>query len=108
MTGTDAPNVVTQSTWRDSNALLKSINAKLAIIRPFQFSARLSEPAEPIRELYKDKVPFNWGPEHHTAFKQIKKEIVRAPMLAYYNPKRETTLQTDASIKGIGACLLQD
>ena len=57
-----------------------------------KFSARLSELAEPIRELFKDKVPFNWGPEHHTAFKQIKKEIVRAPILAYCNLKKETTL----------------
>ena len=73
-----------------------------------KFSARLLELAEPIRELSKDNMPFNWGPEHHTAFKQIKKEIVRAAILAYYNPRKETTLQTDASIKGLGACLLQD
>ena len=29
-------------------------------------------------------------------------------MLAYYNPKKQTTLQMDASIKGLGSCLLQD
>ena len=29
-------------------------------------------------------------------------------MLAYYNPKEQTVLQTDASIKGLGACLLED
>ena len=73
-----------------------------------KFSARLSELAEAIRELSKDKVPFNWGLEHQAAFKPIKKEIVRAPILAYYNPKKEIILQTDASIKGLGACLLQD
>ena len=29
-------------------------------------------------------------------------------MLAYYNPKEETVLQTDASIKGLGVCLVQE
>ena len=73
-----------------------------------KFLVSLSELAEPIRELSKDKVPFNWGPEHQAVFKQMKKKIVRAPIHAYYNPKEETILQTDASIKGLGACLLQD
>ena len=36
-----------------------------------KFLARLSELTEPIRELTKDKVPFNWGPEHQAAFKQM-------------------------------------
>ena len=29
-------------------------------------------------------------------------------MLAYYNPKKQTVLQTDVSIKGLGACLLRE
>ena len=73
-----------------------------------KFSLRLSELAEPIGELPKDKVPFNWGPEHQTAYKQMKKEIAIAPVLTYYNPKKQTALQTDACVKGLGACLLQD
>ena len=52
------------------------------------FSARLSEIVEPIRELAKDKVPFNWGPEDQSAFTQMKQEIVSVPILAYYNPKK--------------------
>ena len=52
-----------------------------------QFSARLSELALPIREFAKDKVPFNWGPEHQAAFKLVKNEIITAPILAYYDPK---------------------
>ena len=38
----------------------------------------------------------------------LKKELVRALVLAYYNPQKETVLQTDASTKGLGTCLLQD
>ena len=48
------------------------------------------------------------GPEHDGAFQLIKKEIAAAPILAYYNPKKPTVLQTDASCKGLGAWLLQN
>ena len=73
-----------------------------------KLSIWLSELAEPIRELSKEKVPFNWGPEHQSAFDLMKREIASAPVLAYYNPKKQTVLQTDTSIKGLGTCLFQD
>ena len=38
----------------------------------------------------------------------MKKEIASVPVVAYYNSKKQTTLQTDASVKGLGACFLQD
>ena len=69
---------------------------------------QLSELAELIKELSKEKVPFNWGPGHQAAFQQMKKEISCAPVLAYYNPKKQAMLQMDASLKGLGASLLQD
>ena len=53
-------------------------------------------------------MPFNWGPAHQEVFKQMKKEIVRTPILASYDPKKETVLQTDANFKGLGTCLLQE
>ena len=63
-----------------------------------KFSTRLSELAEPIRELCKDKVPFNWGPEHQDAFKLMKREIATAPILAYFNPKNKLSYKlTQAS-----------
>ena len=56
----------------------------------------------------KEKVAFNWGPEHQAAFKLVKKEIAVAPIVAIYDPTKTTVLQTDASINGLGTCLLQD
>ena len=73
-----------------------------------KFLPRLTKLSEPIRELIKEKVPFKWGPEHQESFAMLKKELVRAPVLTYYNPQKETILQRDASTKGLGACLLLD
>ena len=73
-----------------------------------KFSPHLTKLSDPVRELIKEKVPFNWGPEHQESFEALKKELIRAPILAYYNPRKETVLQTNASTKGLEACLLQD
>ena len=72
-----------------------------------KFSAKLSELVEPIRELVKEKVPFIWSPEHQEAFNLMKK-IAKAPILTYYNPRKQTVLKTDTSMKGLDACLMQD
>ena len=53
-----------------------------------KFSARLSELAEPVREFDKDKLPFNWGPEHQETFNLIKKEIAGAPDIGLLQPQK--------------------
>ena len=101
-------NKVTAITKMPSPTNKKQVQSFIEMINYLaKFSAELSEIVEPIRELAQDKVPFNWGPEHQSTFTQMKQEIVSVPILAYYNPQKQTVLQTDASIKGLGPCLLQ-
>ena len=90
---------------------LKDLQTFLGMVQYLsKFSLRIAEIAEPlpITDLTKKHAPYAWGPEHSHAFDNIKKEIVQAPILRYYNLHKETVLQTDASIKGLGTCLLQD
>ena len=102
-------NKVTAITKMPAPTNKKQVQSFIGMINYLsKFSARLAEIAEHIRELAKDKVPFNCGLEHQSAFAQMKKEIACAPILAYYNPKKQTVLQTNASIKGLGTCLLQE
>ena len=87
----------------------KQVQSFIEMINYFsKFPDRLSEIAEPIWELAKDKVPFNWGPDHQSAFTQIKQDIISAPILAYYNPKKQTVLQTNANIEGLGTLALAE
>ena len=73
-----------------------------------KFSPRIAELAEPLHDLTKTHALYVWVLGHSQAFENIKKKIVQAHILKYYDPKEETVLQTDASIKGLRACLLQD
>ena len=57
-----------------------------------KFSARLSELAEPIRELSKDKEPFNWGPEHQQAFTQMKKENFKCSSVSILQPQEANSV----------------
>ena len=57
-----------------------------------RFSTRLFKLSKSIREVSKERVLFNWRPEHCEAFNVIKKEIVKAPILAYYDPNKEIVL----------------
>ena len=73
-----------------------------------KFTPELACLTEPLRFLIRKNVPYNWNVEHTEAVNAIKKEIANAGKLKHFDPLKETVLQTDASIKGLGACLLQE
>lgn len=73
-----------------------------------RFLPKISQILEPIRRLTNKDEPWAWGKEQKQAFQEAKQLVMTAPILAYYNPKKELTVQCDASEKGLGAALLQE
>ena len=73
-----------------------------------RFSLHLAEISAPLREICRQDVEFELTESVCVAFSRTKEEISKNVTLPYFNPKSETTLQTDASKKGLGAVILQN
>ena len=70
----------------------------------------LSHHTEPLRSMLKQDNVFAWDEVKTRSFQQIKSLIQRAneTPLRYYDRLKPVTVQADASLQGLGACLIQD
>ena len=73
-----------------------------------RYSAKLTRLFEPLKPLLREEMEWTWDFSHQDAFDAIKEELSRTPVLAYFDRKAEHVIQTDASMKGLGAVLLQE
>ncbi len=72
------------------------------------FSKEVAEAMQPLRPLLSQKAEFYWTSDHDKAFEATKKALTSPPILATFDPKRPTRLETDASrTKGLGYILMQ-
>ena len=73
-----------------------------------KFLPKLSDVLDPIRQLARESVPWQWTRAQDEAFKTVQNLVTKAPVLAFYDPSSELIIQCDSSQKGLGTALTQN
>ena len=73
------------------------------------FIPNLSHHTEPLRAMLKKDNVFHWEDQQTRSFQQVKTLIAKANTtpLRYYDRNLPVTVQADASLRGLGVCLIQ-
>ena len=71
------------------------------------FIPEFADIARPLTDLTKKGQPFNWNNKAQQAFEELKQLFISDPILAAFDPDRETVLETDASNWATGGVLSQ-
>ena len=72
------------------------------------FIPNLADKTHTLRGLLKKDAPFLWEEHHKECFEKLKIVISQDSMLTYFNKTEIPVLQTDASLKGLGAAPIQN
>ena len=72
-----------------------------------RFIGKFAKIASPLHELTRKGMEWHWTDKQQEAFDMLKTRLIESPILAYPNFKRGFVLETDASVKGLGAVLSQ-
>ena len=86
----------------------KSIRSFLGMVNYLnRYSALSSHLTAPLSALTHQTVDYKPSKEHYDNFNRLKVEVSNMKALPYFDVNAETTLQMDASKKGLGTCIIQ-
>jgi hypothetical protein len=89
----------------ENHGELETILGMLAYVS--KFIPNLSELNAPLREIKKQE-DFTWDAQARMAFENVKKALTSTPVLQYFDVKKPVKVTVDASMKGLGAAILQE
>ena len=72
-----------------------------------KFIPNFSQLAAPLRSLLEKTTEWHWDSQQNS-FEKLKRAVMKALVLKYYDVNKEVTLQVDARPSGLAAALLQD
>ena len=72
------------------------------------FIPNLAKKTHMMRGLLKKDVHFVWSSDMQQEFNTVTKAIADAVQLIHFDPNKPVTIETDASLKGLGAVLIQN
>ena len=103
----DPKKIQTVQEWPKPNTV-KDVQSFLGFANYYRkFIKEYSKITAPLTEITKKEVGFRWNQEHQDAFDRIKQIFLEAPVLAMYDPRKKTRVETDASDYALGCILTQ-
>jgi hypothetical protein len=72
------------------------------------FIPNFSKHSQPLRELVKKDVPFEFTDYHICCFEALKTSVSASTNLKFFDASKPTVLEVDSSMKGLGAAIIQD
>ena len=88
---------------------IKTLRAFLGLASFYRrFIPEFATLAHPLHSLLKKNSAWNWSEAQESAKKELVNRLVSGPVLAHFDEKIDVIVQTDASLVGLGAVLMQD
>ena len=103
------PKKIAAVKWMELPQDMETMRSFLGLVNYLnRFSPHLVELRKPLRQICRQNVEFELTKSVCVAFSKTKEEISKNIILPYFNPNSSTTLQIDASKKGLDTVLLQN